>query len=473
MWIKFLKRLLFYPLCAILATATLTYLYSYPHAPVTWLLVAAGWSIHTQFYHVAVQDWLNSTTLRQSEDAVRSRALVYAYMGDCSSAMDVYEHELGPLRQTLHFNGEFVEYQPNEVADLVAIYNDCAGETERTFALTEEAQKRLMDTIRLYNDLMMMNNKSNDNNTGDTKLPITRLWRAAWSAWEMSSGRVLRSVTPVAVTNLMTIPVHSEYLRLLNETFSQLTFSSTPALARIERHWQTDVLSSVGVTIQAVSYLYESICARPKLFTTLLAAGAFWRYQSIKKSRYFTNTVAGWVEEAQNPKSGSGKSKNPVHKLALLERARQMIVQAPTRDKDLLYGVALAVLGEAIKASFELTNIANTIAQTDEWVAVYMDLWQAKKVAEQQMPPEPGSQTFANPLPHANPAYAYEIFVRTPVEARYAAGQIDDYQAYQKMVSERHDIWTELNLSKNITWQVETLSGQRPAAAASIDDSEF
>eukprot|EP00977_Amphora_coffeiformis_P007551 scaffold1663_cov171-Amphora_coffeaeformis.AAC.6 len=269
MWIKFLKRLLFYPLCAILATATLTYLYSYPHAPVTWLLVAAGWSIHTQFYHVAVQDWLNSTTLRQSEDAVRSRALVYAYMGDCSSAMDVYEHELGPLRQTLHFNGEFVEYQPNEVADLVAIYNDCAGETERTFALTEEAQKRLMDTIRLYNDLMMMNNKSNDNNT------------------------------------------------------------------------------------------------------------------------------------------------------------------------------------------------------------VYMDLWQAKKVAEQQMPPEPGSQTFANPLPHANPAYAYEIFVRTPVEARYAAGQIDDYQAYQKMVSERHDIWTELNLSKNITWQVETLSGQRPAAAASIDDSEF
>jgi hypothetical protein len=116
--------------------------------------VCGGWFIHSRLYETAISTFQVFTP--QEILAWRSIALVKTYVGECDEAMRIYEREIIPYRArhytlpvtTTTGDSSFVQYRPNEINDYVRIYGYCAGQTEETCALTEDAFQRFVKSVR-------------------------------------------------------------------------------------------------------------------------------------------------------------------------------------------------------------------------------------------------------------------------------------------------------------------------------------
>jgi hypothetical protein len=405
--------------------------YHHPHS-IGWLFVFGGWFIHSQLYETAIAVFQVFTP--QEILAWRGMALVHTYMGNCDEAMRIYDREIIPHRLRLYTlpetttTGEasFVWYRPHEISDYVRIYGDCAGRTEQTFALTEDAHQRWGKSIRARTEP-----------TPAEELTLTGIGSNFLYdlALLLELTQTFKLRQPFAFTQLVVIPTHETYLALLARYLPTMQFSHTPA--NLFRHgWRADTLWSAFFVAQAADYLGVGWAGARPWHLLGLAGGATWRFWSIFQARHFLHSMGNIMKKHD-------AQKDPRRKLSYLELARRRMIHSPTHPLELWHGLGVAVVGEAIQSLIFLGDTE----QVDRLVPIVVELWEAKRGAEMQN----DDHVRAGDHKGMIEAFVHEIFVTAPAKVRWVAGDITVEKDYLERIAQHQKSWELRKMARNST----------------------
>ena len=430
------------------------YVAVYPHT-IGWILAGVGWTLDTSFYHAAIYFWTHFDLPEHNlEDALRGRALVHSYLGECEQAIHLYEHVLGPWREEHcpKLPSGLVRYRRRQVFDIVRIYDACAGQTERALALANDAQQRLTDTA--VADGAKFEAQNSQQATVSLSEALYALYYAVEVVYrEMVSGAILQAMSPIAVTQSMLVPAHQEYLALVQQHLTNLTLTkqqqsvSLPLL--LQHGFQTEPFNSVWIGWHMAELFHYCFPYRNRLRWILTVTGGLWRFNQVWKQRLVQDNGLAKVLMAaeQCPPQKAWK------KLRLLEIARQQIVQAPTRPVVLLHGLAVALVAEAVDASVHM----GYVDQVDQLVNIYVDLWKAKRHAVMTDLSEVPIFNETHPITKAlTPHHATHVYIMAPVRVRWAAGNITEMREYDNFMLQRAADWKRMNLT-NLDFHIKTL----------------
>jgi len=447
--------------------------YVHPHC-IGWAIVLGGWYIDSRLYETAngVFHWFATQAVHHNnndndKDTIlvwRSMALVHTYMGECQKAIRIYEEEIMPQRERLYSTAmttitaqdhgkneatnSFVLYRPNEISDYIRIYGDCAGKTEQAFDLTEKAHLRMIKSLLLQKQWVESFHRSHA-----TKRVATL--QEAWECLvvygfvqfgELSSGRSMRLRLPYALTKLASISTHETYIDTLQRILSSVRFSEDPPAALFQHHWRKDTLWSSFFVVQTADILGATLFRGDLWKRVLICSLASWRFRAISQDRNNRNTIAEIMARHD-------AATNPQAKLRYLELARMRIVESPTRPFELLEGVGVVSMGEAILSLVLLGEKE----EVDHLTPLYQELWDAKRACETEA-------TLAASNDRMTEKYAWEVFVQSPAKVRWVTQDISYEREYRDMIADRARLWDNLHNTTYST-QLQTDDG------AGIDDN--
>jgi hypothetical protein len=135
--------------------------------------------------------------------------------------------------------------------------------------------------------------------------------------------------------------------------------------------------------------------------------------------------------------------KNPQRKLSYLELARRRMIHSPTHPLELLHGLGVTVVGEAIQSLIFLGDTE----QVDRLVPIVVELWEAKRAAEMRT----DDLLRAGDHKGMSEAFVHEIFVMSRAKVRWAAGDITVEEDYLEMIAQHQKSWELRKMARNST----------------------